>query len=78
LNTTPIDELLQLAHAPSDNRWPAGADIARARNKHVTNTVSELRDGLTGPYDWFESDIRMGPSGPIAAHDAGNFTGLWM
>jgi hypothetical protein len=65
-----FDELMDLAAAPSTNRWALGSDIAFARNKHRTDSYQELRDGLTGAYDWLEGDVRLVDGVAVLAHDA--------
>jgi hypothetical protein len=71
-------ELMGLAVTHPENQWPLTRDIALGRNKHRTNTFTEIHDGLAGPYDWFESDVRVQDGRPVAAHDAGNHDGLTM
>lgn len=70
LDPRAVGALLDLARANASGVWPADGDIARARNKHVTNRLSELREGLAGAFDWLEVDVRMHQGSPVAAHDA--------
>lgn len=62
-------DLLQQGAARPENQWPLDRDMSLARNKHRSNTVAELRAGLVGPYDWFESDIRIRAGVPVTSHD---------
>lgn len=62
-------ELDQLALVHPRNRWPLDADISLARNKHRTDGIQRMRDGLSGPYDWLEGDIRMRGRVPVLQHD---------
>jgi hypothetical protein len=78
LTPAQVQQLLDLGAAYPQNQWPLTADISIGRNKHRTNTFEELRDGLAGPFDWFESDVRMQDGRPVAAHDEGNRDGMTM
>lgn len=80
-------ELVTLARAHPERAWPAGRDIALARNAHRTNTVAEMTAALTGDYDWLECDVRLegplrdhlpipGARRPITAHDSFQTNGM--
>lgn len=70
-------QLRALATARPDLAWPVGADIARARNAHVTNTRHELGDALAHDFDWLEADVRVGANGqPVMQHDLEDPPGL--
>jgi hypothetical protein len=60
-----LNSLLLLTTMRSDLQWPHWADLANARNAHSTNTPLEMAGALAGPYDWFEGDVRLGPSGEL-------------
>jgi hypothetical protein len=65
-----LDSLIALGRHNDSGVWPLDGDLANARNKHVTNRLGELRDGLIGGYDWLEADVRVRGGVPIASHDA--------
>ncbi len=80
-------ELVALAKAHPERAWPAGRDIALARNAHRTNTPTEMTAALTGDYDWLECDVRLegplrdhlpipGARRPITAHDSFQTNGM--
>jgi hypothetical protein len=69
LSTGLVSSLVALAAGNPGGAWPLDGDLADARNKHVTNRLSELREGLRGPYDWLEVDVRLIDGVPTASHD---------
>jgi hypothetical protein len=72
LSTAQLGYLLLLAVSRPDLAWPAGRDVADARNAHVTNNVPELSAALEENYDYLEGDVRVGRDGePVMAHDPG-------
>jgi len=78
LTPSVINDVIASGRANPDGIWPIGRDIADARNKHLTNRLNELHDGVKGQYDWFEVDVRMLDGKPVAAHDAPDASALWM
>lgn len=78
LTPAQLQQLIDLVAANPGNAWPVDRDIADGRNKHRTNLFNEIRDGIAGPYDWLESDVRMQDGRPVAAHDRRNRSGLTM
>ncbi|NLI79751.1 MAG: FAM151 family protein [Candidatus Riflebacteria bacterium] len=82
-----LRDLVALAKAHPERAWPAGRDIALARNAHRTNTIAEMTAALTGDYDWLECDVRLegplrdhlpipGARRPITAHDSFQTNGM--
>ncbi len=78
LSSSKLDELLKAATSNPTGRWNPGTDIASARNKHTTNRYDELHEGLAGPWDWLEVDVRMLQGEPVASHDEPDHRSLWM
>jgi hypothetical protein len=70
LDSRTIQSLIDAGRSNAAGVWQLDADLADARNKHVTNRLDELRDGLAGSYDWLEVDVRLVGGTPIASHDA--------
>lgn len=64
-----IDQLLDLGRSNAAGIWPLGRELSRARNHHLTNRASELRDALTGTCDWYEVDVRRIRGELVASHD---------
>jgi hypothetical protein len=73
-----VNKLAKKSLDHPERAWPLDGDIADARNKHVTNTYFEMKDGIDGDYNWFESDIRMQGGKPVAAHGTWNHHGFNM
>ncbi len=80
-------EFMTLAKARPDLAWPADRDIGAARNAHRSTTRDELREALTGNYDYIEADLRLegpgrkflhigGERRPVVAHDSYQTNGI--
>lgn len=74
---SPTEALMPLARDPrlADRAWTPHRPLAEAHNAHLTNTPTEMRDALTGTYNFLEGDVRVrvinGQRRAVMAHDVG-------
>lgn len=82
-----MQQLEELASAPSDDHWHPGSPYADVRHCHFTNTPAEMRDALSHDYNFLEGDVHLEGAvrrlplldrfrEPIMAHDPQDSEGL--